>query len=87
MPSAPEVGSVLWNWHQSSLLSLDSSRLQDTVFSIREAAIQVLQAVAKEFGPDWTRDHIVPQVRCNAVATWGLGARIASSNVLSWRAA
>lgn len=69
MPSALEVGSVLWNWHQSSLLSLDSSRLQDTVFSIREAAIQVLQAVAKEFGPDWTRDHIVPQVRCNAVAT------------------
>ena len=35
---------------------------QDPVYSIREAAIHVLQAVAKEFGPDWAREHIVPQV-------------------------
>ncbi len=32
------------------------------MFSIRDAAIHVLQAVAKDFGPDWARDHIVPQV-------------------------
>lgn len=37
--------------------------LQDPVYSIREAAINVLQAVAKEFGPDWAREHVVPQVR------------------------
>ena len=36
--------------------------VQDPVYSIREAAIQVLQAVGKEFGPDWAREHIVPQV-------------------------
>jgi hypothetical protein len=35
---------------------------QDPVYSIRDAAIHVLQAVAKEFGPDWAREHIVPQV-------------------------
>lgn len=33
------------------------------MYSIREAAINVLQAVAKEFGPDWAREHIVLQVR------------------------
>lgn len=33
------------------------------MYSIREAAIHVLQAVAKEFGPDWAREHIVLQVK------------------------
>jgi serine/threonine-protein phosphatase 2A regulatory subunit A len=33
------------------------------VYSIREAATQNLQKLAAEFGPDWAKDHLVPQVR------------------------
>lgn len=50
--------------------------LQDSVYSIREAAIHVLQAVAKEFGADWAREHIVPQVRRTAVICSGGAWRI-----------
>jgi len=48
--------------------------MQDPVFSIREAAINVLQAIAKEFGPDWAREHILPQVGLTPqhVSGWGL---------------
>ncbi len=35
-------------------------RLQ--VYSIREAATSNLAKLAREFGPDWARDHLVPQV-------------------------
>ncbi len=33
------------------------------VYSIREAATQNLQKLAAEFGPDWAKDHLVPQAR------------------------
>jgi hypothetical protein len=33
------------------------------VFCIREAATQNLQKLAAEFGPEWAKEHIVPQVR------------------------
>ncbi len=32
------------------------------VASIREAAAKTLQKIAKEFGPEWAREHLVPQV-------------------------
>lgn len=32
------------------------------VFSIREAATANLQRLAREFGPDWAKEHLVPQV-------------------------
>ena len=32
------------------------------VFCIREAATLNLQKLASEFGPDWARDNLVPQV-------------------------
>ena len=37
--------------------------LEDQVFSIREAATKNLQQLASEFGPDWAKEHLVPQVR------------------------
>lgn len=36
--------------------------LGDPVASIREAATKTLQKVAQDFGPEWTREHIVPPV-------------------------
>lgn len=36
--------------------------LADPVYSIREAAIVNLQKLAQEFGSDWAKEHIVPQV-------------------------
>lgn len=36
--------------------------LQDGVFSIREAAIKCIADLAKEFGPNWTKDHLVASV-------------------------
>ncbi len=36
--------------------------LEDQVASIRGAATETLKKVAKEFGPEWSRDHLVPQV-------------------------
>ena len=38
--------------------------LEDQVFSIREAATKNLQQLASEFGPDWAKEHLVPQVLC-----------------------
>ena len=32
------------------------------MFSIREAATKNLQQLASEFGPDWAKEHLVPQV-------------------------
>ena len=50
--------SLLINWirkrHADYLLQ---------VFSIREAATANLQRLAREFGPDWAKEHLVPQVR------------------------
>ena len=37
--------------------------LEDQVFSIREAATLNLQKLAQEFGSDWAKEHLVPQVR------------------------
>ena len=36
------------------------------VYSIREAATSNLAKLAREFGPDWARDHLVPQVNLAA---------------------
>ena len=36
--------------------------LADPVFSIREAATANLRSLAEEFGADWAKEHIVPQV-------------------------
>lgn len=36
--------------------------LQDPVFCVRQAATDCLAALAKEFGPDWAREHVVPRV-------------------------
>jgi hypothetical protein len=36
--------------------------LEDQVFSIREAATKNLQQLASEFGPEWAKEHLVPQV-------------------------
>lgn len=33
------------------------------MYSIREAATHNLQQLAQEFGSDWAKDHLVPQVR------------------------
>lgn len=30
--------------------------------SIREAAAKTLQKIAQEFGPEWAKEHLVPQV-------------------------
>lgn len=38
------------------------SWLRDTVYSIREAAIVNLKALAEAFGVDWAKEHIVPQI-------------------------
>ncbi len=48
----------------SDTIGLMSTHLlvQDTVYSIREAATRNLQRLAEEFGPDWARDHVVPRV-------------------------
>lgn len=46
------------------------------MYSIREAAINVLQAVAKEFGPDWAREHVVAQVGWG----WVLGRSVATAH-------
>ena len=32
------------------------------MYSIREAATQNLQQLAQEFGSDWAKEHLVPQV-------------------------
>ena len=37
--------------------------LEDQVASIREATAKTLQKIAQEFGADWAKDHLVPQVR------------------------
>jgi serine/threonine-protein phosphatase 2A regulatory subunit A len=44
--------------------SLDATRFHrgTQVYSIREAATKNLQRLAQEFGADWAKDHIVPQV-------------------------
>ena len=34
------------------------------MYSIREAATRNLMKLAQEFGPDWARIHLVPQVSC-----------------------
>jgi len=36
--------------------------LQDPVFSIREAATGALEKLSEQFGSDWARDHLVPDV-------------------------
>lgn len=36
--------------------------LQDSVFSIREAATRNLQKLAQEFGPEWAKEHLVSRV-------------------------
>lgn len=36
--------------------------LEDQVASIRDATAATLQKIAKGFGPEWTKDHLVPQV-------------------------
>lgn len=36
--------------------------LQDSVYSIREAATRNLMKLAQEFGPDWAKDHLVTPV-------------------------
>ena len=43
--------------------------LEDQVASIREATAKTLQKIAQEFGADWAKDHLVPQVRVHA--WWG----------------
>lgn len=46
--------------------------LEDPVASIREAATRTLQKIAQEFGPEWAKEHLVPQVgRAHAVWTAG----------------
>ena len=46
--------------------------LEDQVFSIREAATKNLQQLAREFGPDWAKEHLVPQVRRDRGLAGGL---------------
>ena len=41
----------------------DKDYCADQVYSIREAATQNLQKLAAEFGPDWAKEHLVPQAR------------------------
>lgn len=36
--------------------------LEDSVYSIREAATKNLQKLAQEFGPEWAKDHLVGRV-------------------------
>ena len=36
--------------------------LEDSVFSIREAATKNLQKLAQEFGPEWAKEHLVNRV-------------------------
>lgn len=36
--------------------------LEDQVASIREAAAKTLQRIAQQFGPEWAKEHLVPQV-------------------------
>ena len=40
--------------------------LEDQVASIREAPATTLQKIAQDFGGDWAKEHLVPQV-CNSV--------------------
>ena len=58
----------------SCAVSLALSQVEDCrlgcllqVFSIREAATANLQRLAREFGPDWAKEHLVPQVRVPCV--------------------
>ncbi len=44
--------------------------MEAQVFSIREAATLNLQKLAAEFGPDWAKEHLVPQAR---ILGWGKG--------------
>lgn len=36
--------------------------LEDSVYSIREAATKNLQKLAQEFGPEWAKEHLVSRV-------------------------
>jgi hypothetical protein len=44
--------------------------LEDQVASIREAATKALSKIAAEFGSDWAKEHLVPQVGTG----WGAAA-------------
>ena len=47
--------------HSFVLVRPPEVRIQ--VFCIREAATQNLQKLAAEFGPEWAKEHLVPQVQ------------------------
>lgn len=44
--------------------SLNHVCLSAQVASIRDATARTLQKIAQEFGGDWAKEHLVPQVRC-----------------------
>ena len=60
--------------------------LEDQVFSIREAATKNLQQLASEFGPDWAKEHLVPQVwRLKGVLHYHESALVSvSRSAASW---
>lgn len=44
--------------------------LEDQVASIRDATAHTLAKIGEEFGPEWTKEHLVPQV-CGFVGLCG----------------
>ena len=58
--------------------------MESQVFSIREAATLNLQKLAAEFGPDWAKEHLVPQARIPAFQGTRAGARLAGPSTDEW---
>lgn len=56
----------LINFHICSLVHSEVSKpiaiLWTQVASIREAGSKSLQKIAKDFGPEWAKEHLVPKV-------------------------
>ncbi len=57
----PNVGST-HHTHPKHPEHTHASLVFAQVFSIREAATLNLMKLAKEFGPDWAKDHLVPRI-------------------------
>ena len=56
---ARQLGETFFN---ERLNSISTAWLQDSIFTIREAAIENYKELAKVFGPQWTGRYAVPRI-------------------------
>jgi hypothetical protein len=70
-------------FYQEQMVHRTEAWPRDSVAAIRVAAAVSLSAVSAQFGADWTRDHIVPQVRnCSCI----LRSIARAPRCVSWKA-